>query len=49
MKVYFIWPLRIPKLLPEKQSGDGRISIITWDWIDMEEVWKKFEVSLALS
>merc|ERR1712223_567063 len=36
--VNIIWRHGIPQLPPEKQSEEGRISIIAWGWIDMDEV-----------
>jgi len=36
--VNIIWRHGIPQLPPEKQSDEGRISIIAWGWIDMDEV-----------
>jgi len=36
--VNIIWRHGIPQLAPEFQSDDGRISIIAWGWIDMDEV-----------
>jgi hypothetical protein len=39
--VNIIWRHGIPQLPPQKQpetAEKGRISIIAWGWIDMEEV-----------
>ena len=43
--VNIIWRHGIPQLPPQKQpetAEKGRISIIAWGWIDMEEVWNNF-------
>ena len=36
--VNILWRHGIPQLPPEKQNEEGRISIIAWGWIPMEEV-----------
>ena len=36
--VNILWRHGIPQVHPDKHSEEGRISIIAWGWIDMEEV-----------
>ena len=36
--VNILWRHGIPQLPSERQTKEGRISIIAWGWIDMEEV-----------
>lgn len=35
-KVNIEWKHGIPQLPPEKQSNDGRISVIAWGWVNMD-------------